>query len=240
MRKHILPGARQETAAAASGQTRLGRMAIVSVAPVVFLVALLQYAVSYRVGDAVGILIRVQKSTGRGTQEAYRHQLPRFGINSEARFDTASLLGPDADAKDAGQQLLRLSFSFDEGYRSVSWFDVHRPGSSGRSLSGVTVRFIYSRNDGAVHSVTRETEYSDGGGGDMPGSFAVRYEWAEEADVDPGAGLATMLIGVVLASLMSMLGGCASGTDDDEKLHLASQRAYDSGTDLAGGYAKSL
>ena len=59
-------------------------------------------------------------------------------------------------------------------------------------------------------------------------------------DVDPGAGLATMLIGVVLVSLMGMLGGCASGSDDDEKLHLASQRAYDSGTELAGGYAKSL
>ncbi|EJK65331.1 hypothetical protein THAOC_13818, partial [Thalassiosira oceanica] len=74
-----------------------------------------------------------------------------------------------------------------------------------------------------------------------PGSFAVKYEWSEEADVEPEAGLATMLIGVVLVSLMGMLGGCASGeSDDDEKLHLASQRAYNSGTELAGGYAKSL
>jgi len=214
-------------------------MTIVSVAPICFLIVLLQNVVSaYRVGDAVGILIRVQKSTGSGTQEAYRHQLPRFGINSEARFDTASLLGTDTDAKDADQQLLRLSFSFDEGFHSVSWFDVHRPGNRGRNLSGVTVRFIYSRNDGAVHSVTRETEYSDGA---PPGSFAVKYEWSEEADVEPEAGLATMLIGVVLVSLMGMLGGCASGeSDDDEKLHLASQRAYNSGTELAGGYAKSL
>ena len=102
----------------------------------------------------------------------------------------------------------------------------------------MTVRFIYSRNDGAVHSVTKETEYADGGGDTMPGSFTVKYEWAEEADVDPGAGLATMLVGVVLVSLMGMLGG-SSGSDDDE-LRLASQRAYDSGTDLAGGYAKSL
>jgi len=104
---------------------------------------------AYRIGDAVGILLRTHTpSEGGATLEAYRHQLPRFGVSTKTRFDVSSLLDADDirlsedvrvrehderidDIKshhragaDAPKEHLRLSLSFDDGFHHIPWLDV--------------------------------------------------------------------------------------------------------------------
>lgn len=141
---------------------------------------------AYRLGDAVGILLRTHTpSRGGSTIEAYRHQLPRFGVSTRTRFDISSLIRPDdlrlatatGDATASGshksrrqfrdelgtpRERLRLSLSFDEGFHHIPWLDVYDPSrSGGRALENLIVTIVYSGGDGSIHAVHRESRYRD-------------------------------------------------------------------------------
>lgn len=121
-------------------------------------ISLLTTAFAYRQGDAIGILLRTHTpSSGSNTLEAYRHQLPRFGVDTRTRFDVSALLNNDdirlisgednnnskASPKRPSQQRqrgnnkasddeilnehLRLSVAFDEAYHHIPWLDVYNP-----------------------------------------------------------------------------------------------------------------
>lgn len=138
---------------------------------------------AYRIGDAVGILLRTHTPTnGSATLEAYRHQLPRFGVSTKTRFDVSSLLNPDdmrlsedvakpqrpknypdRTTKDAlSNEHLRLSLAFDEGFHHIPWLDVYNPSRHNeRVLQKLVITIVYSGSDGSIHAVHRETKYQD-------------------------------------------------------------------------------
>ena len=61
-------------------------------------------AFAYRQGDAIGILLRTHTpSSGSNTLEAYRHQLPRFGVDTRTRFDVSALLNNDDIRLNSGE-----------------------------------------------------------------------------------------------------------------------------------------
>ena len=152
---------------------------------------LLRAASAYRLGDAVGVLLRTHApSSGSATLEAYRHQLPRFGVSTRARFDVSSLSaagsgvgggmvmmeatrknGKDGDEPrrmEGGGEHLRLSMSFDGGFHRIPWTDVYDPprrggggGGGGRALESLIVTIVYSGGDGTIHAVHREARYRD-------------------------------------------------------------------------------
>lgn len=150
---------------------------------------LLSLTNAYRVGDAVGILLRTHTpSSGSATLEAYRHQLPRFGVSTTTRFDVSSLLNADDirlsdDASNARRpnyhdrekadlapknEHLRLSVSFDEGFHHIPWLDVYNPSRhhNERILKNIIITIVYSSSDGSIHAVHRETKYQDSPKGD--------------------------------------------------------------------------
>mmetsp|Transcript_31274 Transcript_31274/g.54379 ORF Transcript_31274/g.54379 Transcript_31274/m.54379 type:complete len:275 (+) Transcript_31274:81-905(+) len=143
---------------------------------------------AYRIGDAVGILLKTHTpSSGSATLEAYRHQLPRFGVSSKTRFDVSSLLlsddirlsnedasthsrhgnDKDNDAPSPNEEHLRLSLSFDEGFHHIPWLDVYNPSSTRYNndpkvvLQILIITIVYSGSDGSIHAVHRETRYLD-------------------------------------------------------------------------------
>ncbi|KAL3761368.1 hypothetical protein ACHAWU_000502 [Discostella pseudostelligera] len=145
---------------------------------------------AYRHGDAVGILIKTHTpSSGSKTLEAYRHQLPRFGISTVAHFDVMNLLDADEEfiahstlvsendhrrqqQQRQGQQLhqqrehLRFSLSFDGGFHHIPWMDVYNPsnGDGGKALSNLVITIVYSSSDGSIHGVHyREAKYRNVG-----------------------------------------------------------------------------
>jgi len=148
---------------------------------------------AYRHGDAVGILIKTHTpSSGSKTLEAYRHQLPRFGISTVAHFDVMNLLDADEEfiahssivsendhhrrqqkqQQQQGQQLqqqrehLRFSLSFDGGFHHIPWMDVSNPsnGDGGKALSNLVITIVYSSSDGSIHGVHyREAKYRNVG-----------------------------------------------------------------------------
>mmetsp|Transcript_33392 Transcript_33392/g.56783 ORF Transcript_33392/g.56783 Transcript_33392/m.56783 type:complete len:256 (-) Transcript_33392:162-929(-) len=146
------------------------------------------YTDAYRIGDAVGILLRTHTpSNGSATLEAYRHQLPRFGVSTKTRFDTSSLLNADDirlseqgitnnnnkpqrrkinkmvnDAGAAPSEHLRLSLSFDEGFHHIPWLDVYNPSQyNEKVLQNLIITIVYSGSDGSIHAVHRETKYAN-------------------------------------------------------------------------------
>ncbi|KAL9178418.1 LOW QUALITY PROTEIN: hypothetical protein ACHAXT_003748 [Thalassiosira profunda] len=195
---------------------------------------LLRTARAYLHGDAVGILLRTHApSAGSATIEAYRHQLPRFGVSTTTRFDVASLLEAD-DArwsegtnskewhkkKAPADEHLRLSLSFDEGFHRLPWLDIYHPRKN-RALQRLIVTIVYR---GAMEPFTREAKYGDatrkgerrteGSGGGMPKSFTVEYVWVNEADVDAPAGFFALFVAVLVVSLSGMVGACLSSSDE--------------------------
>lgn len=200
---------------------------------------------AYRIGDAVGIIIR----TNKHKLEAYRHQMPRFGVSTKTKFETQFLLdapGEDIkllanDIRTRRQQqqqrnsnnnndkevLLRMSMSFDEGFHHISWIDIYNPSqqpSHRRALETLIIKFVYSANDGSIHSVQQDTRYRDNnsGGGSidnkmMPKSFTVEYVWIEEADVDLESGILLLFAVVFFVALFGMVDVCCGGSDSDNR-----------------------
>ena len=196
---------------------------------------------AYRIGDAVGIIIR----TNKHKLEAYRHQMPRFGVSTKTKFETQFLLdAPGEDIKlltndirtrrqqqrnsndnSNKEELLRMSMSFDEGFHHISWIDIYNPSQQPthrRALETLIIKFVYSANDGSIHSVQQDTRYRDnnsgGGGGNnkmMPKSFTVEYVWIEEADVDLESGIFVLFAVVFFIALFVMVDVCCGGSDSD-------------------------
>ena len=202
---------------------------------------------AYRIGDAVGIIIR----TNKHKLEAYRHQMPRFGVSTKTKFETQFLLdAPGEDIKlltndirtrrqqqhqrnnddnsNNKEELLRMSMSFDEGFHHISWIDIYNPSqqpSHRRALETLIIKFVYSANDGSIHSVQQDTRYHDnnsGGGGSidnkmMPKSFTVEYVWIEEADIDLESGIFVLCAVVFFVALFGMVEVCCGGSDGDNR-----------------------
>jgi len=215
---------------------------------------------SYRIGDAVGIIIR----TNKHKLEAYRHQMPRFGVSTKTKIETQFLLDAENDLKladdirlarqsqnnnhrnyDDGKQaeLLRMSMQFDEGFHHISTIDVYNPSQrpSRKALDTLIIKFVYSASDGSIHSVQQEMRYRDsqsngGGLNTMPKSFNVEYVWIEEADVDLESGVFTLFAAVLLVAVLGMFDiCCGSGSEDNGGTYKAKKES--STTD---GLAKRL
>lgn len=199
---------------------------------------------AYRIGDAVGIIIR----TNKHKLEAYRHQMPRFGVSTKTKFETQFLLdAPGEDIKllsndiqtrrrqqqqrnnndnNNKEQLLRMSMSFDEGFHHISWIDIYNPSQQPthrRALETLIIKFVYSANDGSIHSVQQDTRYRDNNSGSgidnnvMPKSFTVEYVWIEEADVDLESGIFVLFAVVFFVALFGMVDVCCGGSDGDNR-----------------------
>ena len=221
---------------------------------------------AYRIGDAVGIIIR----TNKHKLEAYRHQMPRFGVSTKTKFETQFLLdAPGEDIKLLSndiltrrqqqrnnndnnynkEQLLRMSMSFDEGFHHISWIDIYNPSqqpSHRRALETLIIKFVYSANDGSIHSVQQDTRYRDNnsGGGDnkmMPKSFTVEYVWIEEADVDLESGIFVLFAVVFFVALFGMVDVCCGGSDGDNRYGSVGVKARKSSlSNDSDGFAKRL
>jgi hypothetical protein len=175
------------------------------------------YATAYRLGDAVGILLRTSTSTSDAPPqklEAYRHQMPRFGISTKTRFDISTLL-QDANSDAVvdrvrnlidSEDKIRLSISFDEGFHHIPWLDVYNKHSA-KLLSDLTITFVYSGSDGSIHAVHRQSTMVDVN--EHHKSFVVEYIWIEEANVDIRGGVLVLFSCVVLFVLVGMVGECS-------------------------------
>ena len=89
---------------------------------------------AYRQGDAIGILLKVHTpSSGSQTLEAYRHQLPRFGVSTKTRFDISTLLNADdirlsseeVDSKQQQQQQPRKKSDEEKRYQNTCVYQLH-------------------------------------------------------------------------------------------------------------------
>lgn len=206
---------------------------------------------SYRIGDAVGIIIR----TNKHKLEAYRHQMPRFGVSTKTKIETQFLLDAENDLKLANnnhyrnygdskqEELLRMSMQFDEGFHHISTIDVYNPSQrpSRKALDTLIIKFVYSASDGSIHSVQQEMRYRDqsngGGLNKMPKSFNVEYVWIEEADVDLDSGVFTLFAAVLLVAVLGMFDiCCGSGSEENGGTYTKAKR--DSST--TDGFAKRL
>ena len=172
---------------------------------------------AYRIGDAVGILLR---TTSHSHLEAYRHQMPRFGVSTKTRFDISSLTTnlDDTQSTDRWNRVettnenIRLSISFDEGFHHIPWLDVR---TKRHTLEKLIITFVYSASDGSIHAVHREIKYMDGVGTNK--SFVVEYIWIEEADVDMQSGIMVLFVCVVLFVLAGMVGECSASQSRRER-----------------------
>lgn len=217
---------------------------------------------SYRIGDAVGIILR----TNKHKLEAYRHQMPRFGVSTKTKIDTQFLLDAGDDLKLADdirlarqqqnhhhnyddslqEELLRLSMSFDEGFHHISLIDVYNPSQRPprKALDTLVIKFVYSASDGSIHSVQQETQYRDlqpNGGGrySMPKSFTVEYVWIEEADVDLEGGVFVLFAVVLFVALLGMVDiCCGSGSGENRSGSNVMSRKFSSNSS-SNGFAKS-
>jgi hypothetical protein len=216
---------------------------------------------SYRLGDAVGLLLRTQGaggSSGGGgggtnTLEAYRHQLPRFGISTRARFDISSLFDAEEEGGGEGREArgrrgkLRLSMSFDDsGFHRIPWTDVYDPppsssrhwgaggdmvdggvdGGVGRALESLVINIVYSSGDGTIHAIHREARYRTAPDGSMPRTFDVEYVWMNEADVDVSSGMLVMFVAVIAYTLVAMVGSCRGGGGSPSYSSYSSRGGY--------------
>lgn len=215
---------------------------------------------SYRIGDAVGIIIRTNKQK----LEAYRHMMPRFGVSTKTKIETSFLLDAGDDLKLADDirlakqqqnhhnyddsleaELLRVSMSFDEGFHHISLIDVYNPSQRPprKALETLVIKFVYSASDGSIHSVQQEARFRDfqpigGGQNTMPKSFTVEYVWIEEADVDLEGGVFVLFGIVLLVALLGMADICcgSSGSGDN------GSGSYDAtaSSNSSDGFAKRL
>lgn len=218
------------------------------------------HADAYRIGDAVGILLRTHTpSRGGGTVEPYRHQLPRFGVSTKTRFAFSSLDHQDAlrlpgeataspkaprqrgrgreeaRAEDPLREHLRLALSFDAGLHRLPWLDAYNPARRDENvLQHLEITIIYSGSDGSIHAVHRDATYRARGAEDgTPASFTVEYVWVNEADADVRAGLLALFAAVVLVALSGLAGACRSPEDGREG-------PRPTATGAASGFAKRL
>ena len=209
---------------------------------------------AYRIGDAVGILIRttstgISSSSVTNMIEAYRHQLPRFGISTRTSFDIRTLIrGPDylhaatttttmtmeEDAntnnkqeQEPQQQHLRFSISFDDGFHHIPWVDIYNNNNNNNSnkkyrvLESLLVTIIYSSGDGMIHAVHRTVKYTTTTT-TVPKKFHVEYIWINEADVDIQDGILTMCVCVLVMSLFGMIEAFRAGTTTSSMTTLSS------------------
>jgi hypothetical protein len=199
---------------------------------------------AYRIGDAVGILIRTSTSSSSSAAsttttsviiEAYRHQLPRFGLSTRTSFDIRTLIhGPEylQDASNHKQrnniveeqqqqqqqqpQNLRLSISFDDGFHHIPWVDVYNNNNNNnnknhRVLESLVITIIYSSGDGRIHAVHRNVKYTTTATATttttvhVPKKFNVEYIWINESDINIQDGILTMYICVLLVSLLGVM-----------------------------------
>ena len=200
---------------------------------------------SYRIGDAVGIIIR----TNKHKLEAYRHMMPRFGVSTKTKIDTQFLLEAGNDLKLADDirmarhqnnhhhnyddnTILRMSMQFDEGFHHTSTIDVYNPAQqpARKALDTLVIKFVYSASDGSIHSVQQEARYEDPHNSGVRKSFDVEYIWIEEADVDLDSGVFAFFAVVLLVAMLGMCGNGSEGT------YATAQKSSKS-TD---GFAKSL
>ncbi|KAL7479102.1 hypothetical protein ACHAW6_004901 [Cyclotella cf. meneghiniana] len=191
---------------------------------------------AYRIGDAVGILLRTShtSSSGISTLDAYRHQMPRFGVSTKTRFDVSSLLNGDIRSAQDGkehqpidlgtrvqhdvdsEQVIRMSISFDEGFHRIPWLDIYNKHNR-KVLEKLIISFVYSGSDGSIHAVHREARYADADSSsqidhqnDSPKTFIVEYRWIEEADVDMQGGVLMLFLCVVCVVFCGMIGECSA------------------------------
>ncbi|KAL3788516.1 hypothetical protein HJC23_006554 [Cyclotella cryptica] len=192
---------------------------------------------AYRIGDAVGILLRTShtSSSGVSTLDAYRHQMPRFGVSTKTRFDVSSLFSDDIklaqDVKEHqpmvdrwtrtehdvdSERVIRMSISFDEGFHHIPWLDIYNKHHR-KVLEKLIITFVYSGSDGSIHAVHREARYTDADNSsqldhenDLPKSFVVEYIWIEEADVDARGGVLMLFLCVLCAVFGGMIGECSA------------------------------
>jgi hypothetical protein len=164
---------------------------------------------AYRIGDAVGILLRTSSHLHL---EAYRHQAPRFGVSTKTKFEISSLTNQDEKEQSTDRwnhrepESVRLSLSFDEGFHHIPWLDVK---TKRHTLEKLVITFVYSGSDGSIHAVHREAKYIDGTGSNRK-TFLVEYIWIEEADVDLQSGVLVLFMCVVLFVLIGMVGECSA------------------------------
>ncbi|KAK1744309.1 hypothetical protein QTG54_004842 [Skeletonema marinoi] len=214
---------------------------------------------SYRIGDAVGIIIR----TNKHKLEAYRHQMPRFGVSTKTKIETQFLIdaaGNDLKLADGirlarqkqnphhhnyedntQEELLRMSMQFDEGFHHISTIDVYNPSQRPprKALDTLIIKFVYSASDGSIHSVQQQTRYRDfqpngGGRNTMPKSFTVEYVWIEEADVDLESGVLFLFAIVLLVALLGMMDVCCgSEIEENGGTYSTARKAPKSADDFA-------
>lgn len=165
-------------------------------------------AFAYRQGDAIGILLRTHTPTsGSNTLEAYRHQLPRFGVDTRTRFDISALLNNDdirlnsgvdnnkahpkqpsqrqrgnikaSDDEEILTEHLRLSVAFDEGFHHIPWLDVYNPSrhNNEKMLQNLIITIVYSSSDGSIHAIHRETKYQDNSRGGVVNKKSFTVEY---------------------------------------------------------------
>ena len=224
---------------------------------------------AYRIGDAVGILIRTSTSAASTTTtsviiEAYRHQLPRFGLSTRTSFDIRTLIhGPEylQDASNHKQrnniveeeeqqqqqqpQNLRLSISFDDGFHHIPWVDVYNynnnKNKNHRVLESLVITIIYSSGDGRIHAVHRNVKYTTTATTTttvhVPKKFNVEYIWINESDVNIQDGILTMYICVLLVSLLGMMEAfrAATGTTSSTSSTSKSSSLYMDNDDREDG-----
>ena len=158
----------------------------------------------------MGILLRTSQLNHL---EAYRHQMPRFGVSTKAKFDISSLKdnsdngdqSTDRWNRKVGDDQLRLSISFDDGFHHIPWLNLYNKHHD--ILEQITITFVFSGSDGSIHAVHHEAKYI---AESSPKSFTVKYIWIEEADVDLEFGVLVMLACVVMFVLLGVLGECSS------------------------------
>jgi hypothetical protein len=224
---------------------------------------------AYRIGDAVGILVRTSTSSSSSAAttttsviEAYRHQLPRFGLSTRTSFDIRTLIHGPENLQDANNHKqrnniveeeeqqphqLRLSISFDDGFHHIPWVDVYNNNNNNnknknhRVLETLVITIIYSSGDGRIHAVHRNVKYTTTATTTttvhVPKKFNVEYIWINESDVNIQDGILTMYICVLLVSLLGMMEAfrAATGTTSSTSSTSKSSSLYMDNDDREDG-----
>ena len=218
---------------------------------------------SYRIGDAVGIIIRTNKHK---QLETFRHQMPRFGWSTKTKIETQVLLDAtnnyydlkfaddariqrqqqqqhhDSDRIFQEESRLSLSLQLDEGLHHTSAIDVFNR-STGKALHSLVINFVYSSSDGSIHSVQQDAQYQQilkngARKNEIPRSFTVEYIWIEEADVDIDSGVFVLFTIICYFALFGMVSVCRgiNGNVNNEKGYVTPRKEMPK----VEGYAKKL
>mmetsp|Transcript_13838 Transcript_13838/g.21808 ORF Transcript_13838/g.21808 Transcript_13838/m.21808 type:complete len:190 (-) Transcript_13838:12-581(-) len=148
---------------------------------------------AYRIGDAVDTIIWTT-NTNHG---AMRSQMPLFGIEK-----TATLQRPRT----------RFSLGFEEGLHALPW-------TGGDRLEKLIVTFVYSKNSGAIHSVSSQS--IERKSGSVGSQVEVEYNWVEEEPVDFHAGASVMFLATLIVSVIFLVRTCIDHDEGESELSYA-------------------